>query len=386
VPRRFAVRKVACRYAVCDTGAVQPGAQAAKESVDAAAAAGLAYSDDLQPGIRRRRYGKGFAYFLPDGRRVSEPAVIRRIKGLAIPPAWTRVWICPDPRGHIQATGRDARGRKQYPYHAEWRSARDAAKYHRMEAFGAALPAIRAQVDRGLRRPGLPREKVLALVVRLLDQTSMRIGNDEYRRENRSFGLTTLRDRHVTFAGGRAQFLFRGKSKQQHTVRVDDRRLARLIKRCQELPGHELFQYVGDDDQRHRVESDDVNAHLRDIAGADFTAKDFRTWNDTVFALGHLRLCQPVETEKAGKQRVVEAIRQVAQHLGNTPAVCRKAYIHPAVVQGYLEGRLPDVDASLAEAALTRAPAGLSEAEQCVVALLGALAESGPAVEATCAA
>ncbi len=354
--------------------------------MDAAAAAGLAYSDDRQPGIRRRRYGTGFAYFLPDGRRVSEPAVIRRIKSLAIPPAWTDVWICPDPGGHIQATGRDARGRKQYRYHAEWRSARDAAKYHRMEAFGAALPAIRAQVDSDLRRPGLPREKVLALVVRLLDQTSMRIGNDEYRRENRAFGLTTLRDRHVTFAGGRAQVRFRGQSKQPHTVRVDDCRLARLIKQCQELPGQELLQYVGDDDERHRVESDDVNAYLRDIAGADFTAKDFRTWNGTVFALGHLRLCQPAETEKAGKQRVVEAIRQVAQHLGNTPAVCRKAYIHPAVVHAYIQGRLPDVDASLAEAALTKAPAGLSEAEPSVVALLRALSESGPAVEATCAA
>jgi DNA topoisomerase I len=344
----------------------------------AAAAAGLRYVDDRRPGITRRRFGaKSFAYYAPDGAKVVDEQTLARIRSLAVPPAWTDVWICPDPRGHIQATGRDARGRKQYRYHPQWRSIRDQTKYDRMAAFGAALPGMRARVDRDLARPGLPREKVLALVVRLLDETSIRVGNDEYRRDNKSFGLTTLRRRHVRFEGAHAvRFEFEGKSGKRHSVKVTDRRLVRLIKRCEEIPGYELFQYVDEEGVRHRVESSDVNDYLRAISGEQFTAKDFRTWNGTVFALGELRLCEPATSETAGKRQVAEAIKAVAQRLGNTPSVARSAYVHPGVVQAYLEGRLPAVDEALAEARATAAPEGLSEVEQCVVNLLQALAES----------
>ncbi|MBV9355415.1 MAG: DNA topoisomerase IB [Chloroflexi bacterium] len=349
--------------------------EGAESAAEVAASAGLHYVDDARPGITRRRFGKGFAYYLPDGSKVTDADTRTRLAALAVPPAWTDVWLSPDPLGHIQATGRDARGRKQYRYHPQWRAIRDQTKYNRMEAFGEALPRIRQRVDHDMGLRGMPREKVLAIVVRLLDETSIRIGNDEYARENRSFGLTTLRRRHVHFEGSSVRFEFEGKSKKKQVVEVNDRRLARLVRRCEELPGYELFQYVDEEGQRRRVESGDVNEYLREVSGADFTAKDFRTWNGTVAALGALRLCEPASSERESKHQVAEAIRQVARRLGNTPAVARNAYVHPGVVQAYLEGRLPAVDEALAEAAATAAPEGLSEVEQCVVNLLHALSE-----------
>jgi DNA topoisomerase-1 len=330
-----------------------------------AALAGLRYVSDEQPGIRRLRRGRGFGYVRPDGRAVHDAATRRRIQALAIPPAWTDVWICPDPLGHVQATGRDARGRKQYRYHERWTAVRDAAKYDRLVAFAEALPRIRERLDADLHQPGIPRTKVLAAVVKLLEETSIRIGNDEYRRTNRSFGLTTLLDRHARFDGGQARFEFRGKSGVKHCVTLNDRRLARIVKQCQEVPGQELFQYIDDDGQRHAIESSDVNAYLRDISGGDFTAKDFRTWNGTVLALRELRVGEAPSSATAGKRQVSAAIKHVAAELGNTPAVCRKAYVHPAVLHAYLEGALAQEGASA-----PTAEHGLSDEEACVLALL----------------
>ena len=332
----------------------------------AASEAGLRYvSDETEPGIRRERAGSGFRYLGPDGKPVRDPAVLQRITSLAIPPAWTHVWIATDANGHIQATGRDARGRKQYRYHPRWREVRDADKYGRLAAFAAALPTIRERVEHDLRRPGIGREKVLAAVVRLLDETSLRIGNEEYRRQNRSFGLTTLLDRHAHFEGGRVRFEFRGKSGKPASVELHDRRLARIIKQCQEIPGQELFQYIDEQGERHAVQSQDVNAYLREISGGEFTAKDFRTWNGTVLAARYLRLCEPATSASAGKKQVASAIKSVAADLGNTPAVCRKAYVHPVVVNAYLEGSLePEARAAPTD--------GLTEEEECVARLLKA--------------
>jgi DNA topoisomerase I len=292
-----------------------------------------------------------------------------------IPPAWTAVWICPDPRGHIQATGRDARGRKQYCYHVKWREVRDAAKYERLAAFGEALPRVRERVEHDLRQHGMPRTKVLATVVKLLEETSIRIGNDEYRRENRSFGLTTLRNRHVSVNGQMVNFEFKGKSGRLHTIKLADARLARLVKRCQEIPGQELFQYLDDDGQRHSIESSDVNAYLRDISGSDFTAKDFRTWNGTVLALRYLNVCEPPSSATAGKRFISNAIKSVARALGNTPAVCRKAYVHPVVLNAYLTGLLTP-DAGMVEVKPT---SGLTEEENCVLDLLSATTQESAA-------
>jgi DNA topoisomerase-1 len=304
-----------------------------------ARAAGLRYVRDDGAGICRRRAGRGVVYIGPDGRRVRDAETLERIRRLAIPPAWRDVWICPLAHGHLQASGRDARGRKQYRYHARFRAVRDETKYARMVAFALALPAVRRRVAEDLKRSGLPREKVLAAVVRLLETTGIRVGNEEYARANGSFGLTTLRTRHVEIDGATLTFEFRGKGGRAHRVNVDDRRLARVVAHCQDLPGQELFQYVDADGARRVVDSGDVNAYLREASGADFTAKDFRTWAGTVLASVALR-------ERASRthlrREVARAVEEVASALGNTPAICRKGYIHPAVIDSYLAGRLAD--------------------------------------------
>jgi DNA topoisomerase-1 len=302
----------------------------------------LHYADDSAPGIRRRGGPAGVSYVGPGGRPIRDAATLERIRKLAIPPAYEDVWICPDPRGHIQATGRDARGRKQYRYHPDWRTARDETKYARMAAFGRALPAVRARVDADLQRPGLPREKVLAAVVRLLELTLIRVGNDEYSRTNKSFGLTTLRDRHVKFEGAQVRFTFRGKSGVQHQTSLRDRRLARIVRACQEIPGQRLFQYYDEAGEHRGIESADVNAYLREASGQDFTAKDFRTWAGTIAAAKALALQPAPETEREAKEATALCVKATAGLLGNTPAVCRKAYIHPEVLTAFAERRLPE--------------------------------------------
>jgi DNA topoisomerase-1 len=293
---------------------------------------------DGVPGIRRRRVGTGWAYYEPDGTRIADRAERRRLNGLAIPPAWTNVWICPDPLGHLQATARDARGRKQYRYHPLYRATRDQSKFRRILEFSEILPRIRENVERDLSRRGLSRHKVLATVVRLLDKTLIRVGNDEYARQNRSYGLTTLRERHVKVKGHTLRFTFRGKSGVQHAVAITDRRLARIIQQCQDLPGQELFQYRDGNGRRQAVDSDDVNAYLREISGRDITAKDFRTWAGTMLAARALRELGPAATQREAERNIVRAIDTVAERLGNTRAVCRKYYVHPAVLQAYLAG------------------------------------------------
>ena len=325
-----------------------PEAQAQAEE------AGLRYVNDTMPGIRRKRVGKGFTYIGPDDERITDEERLAWYRRLAIPPAWTDVWICPVKRGHIQATGRDARGRKVYRYHPRWREVRDEAKYERMLAFARALPRIRQRVDEDLGRPGLPREKVLAAVVALLERTRIRVGNEEYARENRSFGLTTLRDRHARIKGGRMTFAFKGKSGKEHEVELADRRLARIVARCQDLPGQQLFQYIDDDGIRRGVASEDVNAYLREITGEEFTAKDFRTWAGTVLAAMALQEFKEFDSAAEAKKNVVRAIETVAEKLGNTPAVSRQSYVHPQVINAYLEGDLlrqarEEVDRRLAD-------------------------------------
>jgi DNA topoisomerase-1 len=309
-----------------------------------ARAAGLRYVLDTAPGVRRKRAGKAFTYMAADGSTIRDRETIRRIKSLAIPPAWTDVWICPDPRGHLQATGRDARGRKQYRYHARWREVRDAVKYDRMLAFAEALPRIRERTDQHLELPGMPREKVLAAIVRLLEDTRIRVGNEEYRKENGSFGLTTLRNRHADVIGSEVRFTFKGKSGKQHKLRLEDRQLARIIKRCQDIPGQELFQYIDEDGEPKALESDDVNAYLKEISGEDFTAKDFRTWAGTILAARFFREAEVTPETTGQKKELVRAIARVAEELGNTPAVCKKCYIHPAVIAAYLAGGLKPIE------------------------------------------
>jgi DNA topoisomerase-1 len=319
----------------------QPGDEAvAIAPVESARAAGLRYVSDTSPGIRRRRRGKHFSYIGLDGKPIHDEQELRRIRALAIPPAWTDVWICPNPRGHIQASGRDARGRKQYRYHNEWRKIRDETKYDRLIAFGHALPQIRERVSADLSLPGLPREKVLAVVVRLLDELSIRVGNEEYARENKSFGLTTLRNRHVRVEGASIRIHFRGKRGKEHDVGIRDRRLAHIIKQCQDLPGHELFQYLDESGKRQPIDSADVNEYLRAITGKDFTAKDFRTWVGTVLTVCALTELGEAETQTQAKKHLAQAIESAAKHLGNTPAICRKSYVHPEVINSYLDGKL----------------------------------------------
>ena len=303
---------------------------------------GLIYVSDSEPGIRRRRRGSGFSYLRPDNRTLHNKAELRRIASLAVPPAYRDVWICTHPRGHIQATGRDARGRKQYRYHPRWREIRDQAKFDRMIDFAGALPKLRQRLRRDLARRGLPREKVLAVIVSMLDSTRARIGNREYARQN-SFGLSTLRNRHVQFIrDGRALLRFRGKGGVQHEIVVDNKRLARLVRRCQELPGQQLFQYIDDDGQRRPVESGEVNEYLREAMGGEFTAKDFRTWGATMLAVDLLsRTSLPDHpSERAFQGRIARVVRRVAAALHNTPAVCRKSYINPAIFDAWRSGRL----------------------------------------------
>ena len=301
---------------------------------------GLRYSTDSRSGITRRRTSRGFGYRRPDDTPVRDTATLMRIRALAIPPAWTDVWICPDPSGHLQATGRDARGRKQYRYHARFRAGRDEAKFARLIAFAHVLPRIRERCDADLARPGLAREKVLAAVVRLLEATLIRVGNDEYARLNRSFGLTTLLNRHALVTGTQIRFRFRGKAGRQHEVGLRDRRLAGVIRRCQELPGQELFQYVGEDGAPHDVASDDVNAYLRAIAGADVTAKEFRTWAGTVLAYRALRALPQGSDDRTARQNLVDAVRDASDRLGNTPAIARRSYVHPAIFDAYRDGSI----------------------------------------------
>jgi DNA topoisomerase-1 len=337
--------------------------------VDSAKAAGLRYTTDATPGIRRRKVGTGFTYITPAGRVLREPAELHRIRSLVIPPAWRDVWICPDARGHLQATGRDARGRKQYRYHPRWRVVRDDTKYHRLIGFAHALPRVRRRAAVDLRRMGLPKQKVVAAVVQLLEKTLIRVGNDEYARQNRSFGLTTLRDGHVQVTGARLTFTFRGKSGVEHEVDLDDRRLARVVKACRDLPGYELFQYLDEDGKRQTIESSDVNEYLRAIAGEDFTSKDFRTWAGTVLAARLLWDLEPFGSEAQAKRNIVRAVETVAERLGNTKAVCRKCYIHPAVLDAYLDGSMLE-SAVLRTRRAARRPDGLAEVEAAVLGLL----------------
>jgi DNA topoisomerase-1 len=310
------------------------------EAEAAAEAAGLRYVSDDAPGISRQKKGRYFAYFKPDGARVTDEATLERIRSLAIPPAYTDVWICPRADGHIQATGRDAKGRKQYRYHPRFREHRDTTKYEHMLEFAQALPAIRARVDSDMRRRGIPREKVLATVVHLLETTMIRVGNADYAKQNKSFGLSTLRNRHVDIDGAELRFNFKGKSGKSWRVSIRDRRVAKIVKSIQELPGQHLFQYVDDDGEVCEISSNDVNEYLRLISGRDITAKDFRTWTGTVLTALSLAAAERGETDRAVKQRLREAIADVACALGNTPAVCRKAYIHPEIIDAFTEKEL----------------------------------------------
>ena len=306
------------------------------ELVTAAEQAGLQYVSDERPGYSRRAKGKHFQYFDTEGKLIRDEQRLCRIKRLAIPPAWANVWICPSPNGHVQATGRDARGRKQYRYHERWREVRDENKFERLAQFAKTLPDIRRRVAQDLKLPALPRRKVLATIVRLLERTFIRIGNEEYARENKSFGLTTLKNRHVKVKGAQARFQFRGKSGRQHEVDVTDSRMAKVIAKCQDLPGQDLFQYVDEDGEVQDVTSQDVNEYLREIAGEDFTAKDFRTWGGTVLAAIALSRQEAFQTKRQAKSNIKTAICAVAELLGNTPAVCRKCYVHPMIVEAYL--------------------------------------------------
>jgi len=310
------------------------------DPLQSAKSAGLRYVTGEGLGIVRRRAGKGFTYIGVDARPVRDKATLQRIKSLAIPPAWENVWICPVENGHIQAAGRDARGRKQYRYHSRYREVRDEAKYGRMLAFGAVLPKIRKKVDEDLAAPGLPQRKVIAAIVRLLDQTCIRIGNDEYAKANKSYGLTTLKEQHADVHGDNVRLRFRGKSKQDHDIKLRDHRLARIVKQLQELPGQELFQYRQDDGEYVKVDSADVNDYLREVTQEDFTAKDFRTWHGTGQMAQELAALGPAQSETEAKRNIVEAVKTTAKRLGNRPAACRKYYIHPAILEGYTEQTL----------------------------------------------
>jgi DNA topoisomerase I len=312
---------------------------ASDECIAAAAEAGLRYVTDSSPGYRRKTNGEHFKYLDTHGKPIRDEERLLRIKRLAIPPAWTDVWICPSPTGHVQATGRDARRRKQYRYHERWRELRDENKFDRLADFGKALPKIRRRVTKDLKLRGVPREKVLATVVRLLERTFIRIGNEEYARKNKSFGLTTIKNRHVTVRGPHLRFRFRGKSGRQHEVDITDRRIAKIVSKCQDLPGQDIFQYVSDDDEVRNVTSQDVNDYLREITNENFTAKDFRTWAGTLLTAIALNAQGAFETKKQAKANVKTAVCAVAQLLGNAPAICRKCYVHPAVVEAYLGGR-----------------------------------------------
>jgi DNA topoisomerase-1 len=341
-----------------------------EEAFESAIEAGLRYVSDDMPAIRREKSGREIRYRYPTGDIVQEPEVLNRIKSLAIPPAWRDVWICPDPAGHLQATGRDDRKRKQHRYHPRWREIRDENKYGRMVAFGKALPKIRKRVFRDLSLRGLTRNKVLAAVVRLLEVSLIRVGNQEYARENDSFGLTTMRDRHVDVNGSTIDFNFRGKSGKWHKIGIRDRRLAKVVKSCQDLPGQELFQYLDEDGNRQDVKSTDVNDYLREISGQDFTAKDFRTWAGTVLGAMALREFEQFDSTTQAKKNIVQAIENVAMRLGNTPAVCRKCYVHPDIIDSYLDGTLVRTLKRRAEEQLATSLKSLSPEEGAILGLL----------------
>jgi len=331
---------------------------------DAARSAGLRYVSDAMPGLRRKRSGKHFAYLDPAGKTIRDEDVLSRIRSLAIPPAYEDVWISPSPNGHIQATGRDARGRKQYRYHPKWREVRDETKYGRLLEFAGALPALRRRVERDLRLAGMPREKLLATVVRLLETTTIRVGNDEYARDNHSFGLTTFNKKHATVRGATVTFAFRGKSGIKHSIGFHDKRLAKIVLKCQDLPGQQLFEYVDENGEPRDVDSSDVNDYIREISGDDFSAKDFRTWVGTVYCAVVLAGKSGAETPAERKTLLVEAIKEVATHLGNTAAVCRKCYIHPELFAAYEEA------GSIGPIAGGRKMRGLHPEERFVLALL----------------
>lgn len=346
------------------------------DPLESAAEAGLRYMACSGPCIRRVRHGRAFRYIGPDAKPVRDPGQLKRIRSLVIPPAWTNVSICPSPNGHLQAVGRDARGRKQYRYHPRYREVRDQAKFSRMIAFGAVLAIIRRRVQQDLQRPGLPKEKVLATVVRLLETSFIRVGNDEYAKENDSFGLTTMRSRHVHIAGSKLMFHFRGKSGQEHTIELTDRRLARIVKRCQALPGYELFQYVNENGVRCAIDSADVNQYIRDIAGDEFTAKDFRTWAGTVLAIRELCAAGPARSEGEGQKTIVGAVKAVARRLGNRPATCRKYYMHPAIPESYLAGSLFSTMEQGVQQENAYAGLGLSAEEYCMMVTIAAYQET----------
>jgi DNA topoisomerase-1 len=339
--------------------------------IAAAKLAKLRHVSDDMPGITRRKARHGFNYQLPDGELLRDLNTLQRIRSLAIPPAWTAVWICPYANGHLQAVGRDKRGRKQYRYHPRWREVRDESKYGKMLIFGKVLPMIRERVEADLKRRGLPRERVLAAVVRLMEVTLFRIGNNEYAKANKSFGLTTLRDRHVAIDGNRIHLSFRGKAGIRHEADINDRRLARIIKDCRDLPGYELFQYRDEGGTQHTIDSADVNEYLREISGEEITAKDFRTWAGTNLAALALQEFELFDSDAKKKNAIVRAVEKVAKHLGNTPAICRRCYIHPAVFDGYLDGTLLATLKEQTRAYLTKNIAGMSAEEAAVAAFLG---------------
>jgi DNA topoisomerase I len=360
-------------------------AEAVVDPRDAAESAGLRYVSDEEPGIRRRKAGKGFSYLKPDGTRVEDAATLDRIRSLAIPPAYTDVWICAQPNGHIQATGRDAKGRKQYRYHPAFREVRESTKYEKMLEFARALPALRTKIDEHMGLRGLPREKVLATVVHLLETTLIRVGNEDYVRQNKSYGLTTLRDPHVKVEGPQLRFQFKGKSGKTWRLQVKDRRVARIVKACQDLPGQDLFQYLDENGESQSVTSADVNAYLKEITGSDVTAKDFRTWAGTVLAALALKEFETFDNEAKAKKNIRAAIETVASRLGNTPTICRKCYVHPEVFTSYLEGQLLLEIRDEVESELRDNLSGLKPEEAAVLTLLAARlnrdAKAGPAPE-----
>lgn len=341
-----------------------------KDPIEAARAAGLRYVSDAMPGIRREKKGDEYQYFKPNGKQITNENELKRIKGLGIPPAYTDVWICPDPDGHLQATARDAKGRKQYRYHKRWREVRDENKYERMIAFGQALPQIRARIAKDMSLPGLPRQKVLATVIKLLEMTLIRVGNEEYARDNKSFGLTTMRDRHVKIEGSEVQFHFKGKSGKTHSISIKDRKLASIVKRCRDIPGYELFQYIDEDGNHQTIDSADVNAYLQEITGQEFTAKDFRTWAGTTVAALALQEFGEFDNKTQAKKNVVQAIEQASKRLGNTPAICRKCYVHPGVIDAYLDGTMLEALKQRAEETLSESLHDLSPEEAAVIGLL----------------
>lgn len=345
-------------------------AQAIVDPRDAAESAGLRYVSDERPGIRRKKAGTGFSYTQPDGSKLIEPDALKRIRALAIPPAWTDVWICPFSDGHIQATGRDAKGRKQYRYHARFREVRESTKYEHVVAFADALPSLRETVREHMALRGLPREKVLATVVHLLETTLIRVGNDDYAKQNNSYGLTTLKNRHAAVEGNEVRFRFTGKGGKQWSLRVRDRRVAKIIRACQELPGQELLQYIDEQGNCQDVTSTDVNEYLKSITGKDITAKDFRTWAGTVLAAMALSELESFDSAAQAKRNLRNAIEKVSARLGNTPTICRKCYIHPEVLNSYMDGNLVLEIKSQAESELRSAVENLKPEEAAVLALL----------------